>query len=165
MRRHLKFILIIIVVFSSLIVAFIVAVACYYYLGSDIDFDEENSISLTIPMEEDVSCELPVFFTSFVMDSPDDLLFYLHQRESSQSFDFLPFEGYLEIDSLDFDTYDYVFSEGYPILRMKKLLWDDCTFYESDSLTPVFFEMGERFSRKVYIYKIKPKNKYRVVCE
>lgn len=148
----------------SLIAAFIVADTCYYYFWSDVDFEEENAISLTIPKEEDLSGELPVFFTSFVMDSPEDLLFYLHQRESCQSFDFLPYEGNMEIDSLDFDNYDYVFSEGYPILRMKKLLWDDCTGYESDSLTPLLFEMGEKPSHKVYIYKIKPKNKYRKVC-
>ena len=115
-----------------------------------------------ISEEEDISEKTTRSLASFVMDSPEELLQYLHQREY---YGHMPFEGNLEIDSLDFDHYDYVFSEGYPISNMKKLLWDDCTSYESDSLSPLFFEMGEQLSRKVYIYKIKPKNKYRVQCE
>lgn len=165
MKKLLKLIFIIVVVFFSLIAVFIVVDTCYWYFWSDIDFEEENAISLTIPEEEDLSDKLPGFFTSFVMDSPEELLLYLHDRESYLYFDYLPFEGNLEIDSLDFDNYDYVFSEGYPILRMRNILWDECSSYESDSLYPLIFEMGEQLSRKVYIYKIKPKNKYRVECE
>lgn len=96
------------------------------------------------------------------MSSSKSLELYLHQRES---FNHLPFEGDLNADSLDFANYDYVFSPGYPILRMKNILWDQCSSYESDSLYPLVFDFGEQVSHKVYIYKIKPKNKYRTECE
>lgn len=161
MIKFLKFIFIIIIAFLSLIAAFIVLDTCHYYFWSDIDFEEEEKLCLSISEEEDISEETIRSLASFVMDSPEELSQYLHQREY---YGHLPFEGNLEIDSLDFDHYDYVFSEGYPISNMKKLLWDDCTSYESDSLTPLLFETGEQISRKVYIYKIKPKNKYRVQC-
>lgn len=160
MKKVFKFISIIIVTF----LLFIIVVICYDNYWSDIDFEEEDKLCLFISEDEDISKKEPRSLTSFIMDSPEDLLQYLHQRESYLYFDYLPFEGNLVMDSLDFENYDYVFSEGHPILRMKKLLWDECTSYESDTLTPLFFEFGAQISRKVYIYKIKPKNKYRKEC-
>ena len=69
------------------------------------------------------------------------------------------------IKIVDFENYDYIFSEGVPIQRIRTLIWDQCSFYESDTLTPILYDWKEeQVSRKVYIYKIKPKHKYRDVC-
>jgi hypothetical protein len=64
----------------------------------------------------------------------------------------------------DFENYDYIFCEGRPILRLVKQFWDPCSNYDHEKLIPVEPIRGEEISHKVYIYKITPKNKYRIVC-
>ena len=39
-----------------------------------------------------------------------------------------------------------------------------CSSYDNTGLMPVSIIYGEHISHKVYIYKIKPKNKYREEC-
>lgn len=126
------------------------------YFHTNIDFEEVDNVCLTIPMED-----TPNGIASWVLSSPEDLQRYLKDRES---YHHLPFEGDLCAESLDFAHYDYVFCEGRPIVRMQRLPWDQCSSYDHEHLTPLFLSFGEQWSRKVYIYKIRPKNKYRREC-
>ena len=97
---------------------------------------------------------------SGILSSQEDLQRYLATR----AYYHLPFEGNLTIELFDFENYDYIFSEGCSIIQMQKLLWDQCSSYDNTGLMPVLIIRGEHISHKIYIYKIKPKNKYRVEC-
>lgn len=143
------------IIFISLLSLWI-ALECFEFFYGYVWFEEEQNIHLAIPDEEE-----PDGIASFVMSSADDIQYYLNYRDFHSH---LPFEGDLIVDSLDFANYDYIFVEGRPIVRLERLPWDQCSFYDSDTLTPVYMEFGEQISHKVYIYKIRPKNKYRKEC-
>ena len=157
----IKYILVTTAVFISIILLLVVFLECRWHFWSDIDFEEENKMNLYVPEEPNISEHGLINYTSFVITSPEDMRHYLDQREYCG---FPSFYGNFETDSLDFENYDYIFSEGVPIQRIRKLLWDQCSFYESDTLTPILYDWKEQVSCKVYIYKIKPKHKYRGVC-
>ena len=130
--------------------------AFIHFILGDVDFEEENGIFLMISKEE-----TPTGRTiSGILSSQEDLQRYL----ASRAYYHLPFEGNLTIELFDFENYDYIFSEGCSIIQMKKLLWDQCSSYDNTGLMPVSIIYGEHISHKVYIYKIKPKNKYREEC-
>lgn len=133
-----------------------ILLACLVNFYGYVDFEEENDICLTISENED-----PSGCVSGIISSPENLLRYLDNRAFNG---YLTLEGDLVIDSLDFANYDYVFSEGRPILRIERLLWDQCSSYDHSGLSPVGISFGDSLSHKVYIYKIKPKHKYRVEC-
>ena len=143
------------IIFVSLLSLWIV-LECFMFFYGYVWFEEEHNVHLAIPDEEE-----PNGFSSFVISSAYDLQYYLNDRDF---YGFPPFEGNLIVDSLDFANYDYIFVEGRPIVRLARLPWDPCTSYDSDTLNPVHIEYGEQISHKVYIYKIKPKNKYRPEC-
>jgi len=67
-------------------------------------------------------------------------------------------------DYFDFSHYDYVVIGGQPMLFFIKLGWDDCSSYDDSGLTPIIGVLGKKTTRKIYIYKITPKNKYRYMC-
>lgn len=99
--------------------------------------------------------------TSGVLDSEDALSLYLHTRE------FLghqPFVGQGMLDSLQFSEYDYMLSEGQPIIKLTRLRSDECSSYDRTGLIPVEPVFGGSITSRVYIYKISPKNKYRQRC-
>ena len=124
----------------------------------DADFEEETSISLIIS-----TAETPQGTISGVLRSRDDLERFLLDRLRPY-YHHLLFEGDLDVESFDFENYDYIFCEGYPILRLVKQFWDPCSNYDYEKLIPVEPIFGEEMSHKVYIYKITPKNTYREVC-
>jgi hypothetical protein len=158
----IKYILVTTAVFISIILLLVVFLECRWHFWSDIDFEEENKMNLYVSEEPNISEHGPRYYTSFVITSPEDMRHYLDQREYGGR---PSFYGNFETDSLDFENYDYIFSEGVPIQRIRTLIWDQCSFYESDTLTPILYDWKEeQVSRKVYIYKIKPKHKYRGVC-
>ena len=152
MKKVLKNICILFISLLSLWIALHSFMFFYGYVW----FEEEHNVHLAIPDEEE-----PNGIASFVISSEDNIQRYLHDRGF---YGHLPFEGDLIADSLDFANYDYIFVEGRPIIRITQLLWDDCSFYDSDTLTPINIEFGKSISHKVYIYKIKPKNKFRKEC-
>lgn len=167
MKNVLKHTLIVVLSFPLVVVLSFALIGivftCVDYFGwGDMEFEEVNNVVLTVPESENLCGCSPIALNSWVMSSSESLELYLHQREASSH---LPLEGDLNSDSLDFSDYDYVFSPGYPILRMKNIFGNQCSSYESDSLYPLVFEFGEQVSRKAYIYKIKPQNKYRTECE
>lgn len=143
------------IIFVSLLSLWI-ALHCFWFFYGYVWFEEEHNAHLAIPDEEE-----PNGIASFVISSTDDIQRYMTDRDFHGH---LPFEGNLIVDSLDFANYDYIFVEGRPIVRLEKLPWDQCSFYDSDTLTPIYIEYGEPISHKVYLYKIKPKNKYRKEC-
>ena len=67
---------------------------CKIYTSINIDYEEINSLHLTIP-----ECEEPRGTTSPILESQESLQFYLRKRISHHR---LPFEGEMIIDSLDF---------------------------------------------------------------
>ena len=156
MKRIIKLICAIFVVLLSIILFIWITLACVHLILGDVDFEEENGIYLMIPKEE-----TPTGRTiSGILSSQEDLQRYLASRAHYH----LPFEGNLTIELFDFENYDYIFSEGCSIIQMQKLLWDQCSSYDNTGLMPVLIIYGEHISHKVYIYKIKPKNKYREEC-
>lgn len=142
--------------FAILGIVILAISTCKIYTSINIDYEEINSLHLTIP-----ECEEPRGITSPILDTPEDLQLYLRTRISHH---YLPFEGEMIIDSLDFANYDYIFAAGCPILKMTRRPFDDCSRYDHKNMTPVYIKLGEQMSHKVYIYKIKPKNKYRTIC-
>lgn len=152
MKRVLKNIYILFISLLSLWIA----LHCFMFFYSHIWFEEEHNLCLTISESEE-----PMQCTSGVLSSAEDLKRYLNDRSF---YGHLPFEGDLILDSLDFATYDYIFMEGRPIIRLDRLLWDQCSSYDNTGLSPIDIIFGEPISHKVYIYKIKPKNKYRIEC-
>ena len=152
MKKVLKNICILFISLQSLWIA----LECFMFFYGYIWFGEEHSICLTISKSEE-----PNGCISGVLSSPQDLQRYLNDRES---YGHLPFEGDLIGDSLDFANYDYIFVEGRSIILLSRLLWDQCSSYDDTGLSPVEIMFGEPISHKVYIYKIKPKNKYREEC-
>lgn len=152
MKKVLKKIYIIFVSLLSLRIA----LECFMFFYSFVWFEEEHSICLTISNSEE-----PNGGISGVLSSPQDIQRYLNDRDYYKH---LPFEGNLIVDSLDFANYDYIFVEGRPIIHLYRLFWDRCSSYDDTGLSPVEIIFGEQISRKVYIYKIKPKNKYRIEC-
>ncbi len=162
LKTIIKYILVTTAVFISIILLLVVFLECRWRFWSDIDFEEENKMNLYVPEEPNISEHGLINYTSFVITSPEKMRRYLDQREY---YGRPSFYGNFETDSLDFENYDYIFSEGVPIQRIRTLIWDQCSFYESDTLTPILYDWKEeQVSRKVYIYKIKPKHKYRDVC-
>ena len=157
----IKYILVTTAVFISIILLLVVFLECRWHFWSDIDFEEENKMNLYVSEEPNISEHRPIYYTSFVITSPEKMRRYLDQREYCGR---PSFYGNFETDSLDFENYDYIFSEGVPIQRIRTLIWDQASFYESDTLTPISYDWKEQVSCKVYIYKIKPKHKYRVIC-
>lgn len=143
------------IIFVSLLSLWI-ALHCFWFFYSYVWFEEEHNLCLTISESEE-----PIGCISGVLSSPQDLQRYLNDRES---YGHLPFEGDLVVDSLDFANYDYIFVEGRSIILLSGLLWDQCSSYDDTGLSPVEIIFGEPMSHKVYIYKIKPKNKYRIEC-
>jgi hypothetical protein len=158
MKKILRFFAYLIGSIISLLILVVIGwiLACYMY--GDADFKEDTTISLTIS-----AAETPKGTISGILRSPDDLERYLLKRQRPY-YHHLPFEGNLNIDSFDFENYDYIFCEGRPILRLVKLFWDSCSSYDHEKLIPVASIRGEEISHKVYIYKITPKNKYRTAC-
>ncbi len=156
MKRIIKLICAIFGVLLSIILFIWITLVCVHFNLGDVDFEEENGISLMISKEE-----TPTGRTiSGILSSQEDLQRYL----ASRAYYHLPFEGNLTIELFDFENYDYIFSEGCSIIQMQKLLWDQCSIYDNTGLMPVLIIYGEHISHKVYIYKIKPKNKYREEC-
>ena len=161
LKTIIKYILVTTAVFISIILLLVVFLECRWRFWSDIDFEEENKMNLYVPEEPNISEHGLINYTSFVITSPEKMRRYLDQREYGGR---PSFYGNFETDSLDFENYDYIFSEGVPIQRIRTLIWDQASFYESDTLTPISYDWKEQVSCKVYIYKIKPKHKYRVIC-
>jgi len=143
------------IVFISLLSLWI-ALHCFLFFYSYVWFEEDYNLYLSIPEDEE-----PKGCISGVLHSSEDLQHYLNNRDF---FCQLPFEGNLIVDSLDFANYDYIFVEGRPIILLNRLFWDQCSSYDNTGLSPVEIILGESISHKVYIYKIKPKNKYREEC-
>ena len=158
MKKILRFFAYLLGSIISLLILVVIGwiLACYMY--GDADFEEDTTISLTIS-----AAETPSGTRSPILRSADDLERYLLQRQRAY-YHHLPFEGDLNIESFDFENYDYIFCEGRPILRLVKQFWDPCSSYDHEKLIPVESIRGEEISHKVYIYKITPKNKYRETC-
>ena len=158
MKKILRFFAYLLGSIISLLILVVIGwiLACYMY--GDADFEEDTTISLTIS-----AAETPKGTISGILRSPDDLEKYLLERQRPY-YHHLPFEGDLNIESFDFENYDYIFCEGRPILRLVKQFWDPCSSYDHKKLIPVEPIWGEEISHKVYIYKITPKNKYRIAC-
>ena len=158
MKKILRFFAYLIGSIISLLILVVIGwiLACYMY--GDADFEEDTTISLTIS-----AAETPSGTISPILRSADDLERYLLERQRPY-YNHLPFEGDLNIESFDFENYDYIFCEGRPILRLVKQFWDPCCSYDHEKLIPVASIRGEEISHKVYIYKITPKNKYRGAC-
>ena len=143
------------IIFISLLSLWI-ALECFMFFNGYVWFEEEHNLCLTIPENDE-----PMLCTSGVLSSSKDLQRYLNDREF---YGHLPFEGDIIVDSLDFANFDYIFVEGRSIILLSGLLWDQCSSYDDTGLSPVEIIFGEPMSHKVYIYKIKPKNKYRIEC-
>lgn len=158
MKKILRFFAYLLGSIISLLILVVIGwiLACYMY--GDADFEEDTSIFLTIS-----AAETPSGTRSPILRSADDLERYLLERQRAY-YHHLPFEGDLNIESFDFENYDYIFCEGRPILRLVKQFWDPCSSYDHKKLIPVEPIWGEEISHKVYIYKITPKNKYRGAC-
>ena len=158
MKKILRFFAYLLGSIISLLILVVIGwiLACYMY--GDADFEEDTTISLTIS-----AAETPSGTTSPILRNLDDLDRYLLYRLQPDSHN-LPFEGELNAESFDFENYDYIFCEGRPILRLSKQFWDSCCSYDHEKLIPVASIRGEEISHKVYIYKITPKNKYRMAC-
>lgn len=67
------------------------------------DIEEDISISVTIS-----AAETPKGTISGILRYPDDLEKYLLERQRPY-YHHLPFEGDLNIESFDFENYDYIF--------------------------------------------------------
>lgn len=126
-----------------------------YKKWQDVTFLEEHQISLSTTGVGDT------IGISGILYDPEDLYDYFFKRNYNNR---APFSADISADSLDFTNYDYLFVEGRPITRLVKQFWDGCSRYDETELIPIEASFGTTKSKKVYIYKISPKNKYRYAC-
>lgn len=97
---------------------------------------------------------------SGILSSQEDLLRYLSNLESIHNIPIVD----INIDSFEFDQFDYIIIPGRSMVKLTRLMSDDCSKYDTSGLIPVTGTFKTDISTKVHVYKISSKNKYRWVC-
>ncbi len=141
---------------TLLILLFIFFIFALLYC-TDIGFNEERNVYLLIPDTEVTDGTI-----SGVLRSQEELQRYLLERV--YQYNKLPFNGEFKECMFNFDEYDYIFVEGRSIMHLYKQPWDECSKYDHEHLIPIEPIFGNEKTNKIYIYRIYPKNRYRITC-
>lgn len=120
-----------------------------------VSFEEDTNIHICLGS----NCNL--IGMSGILSSREDLYKYLSNLETIHQNPAID----INIDSFDFNQFDYVIIPGRLLKKLTRLIADECSKYDRSGLIPVMgtFEVDNK--NQVHVYKILSKNKYRWVCD
>lgn len=119
-----------------------------------VSFEEDTDIHIYL----ESNCDL--IGMSGILSSKEDLYRYLSNLENIQQNPVID----INIDFFDFDQFDYVIIPGRILVKLTRLIADECSEYDNSGLIPVIGTFDTDTKNQVHVYKILSKNKYRWVC-
>lgn len=120
-----------------------------------VSFEEDTNIHICLGS----NCNL--IGMSGILSSREDLYRYLSNLETIHQNPAID----INIDSFDFDQFDYVIIPGRLLKKLTRLIADECSEYDRSGLIPVMGTFEADNKNHVHVYKILSKNKYRWVCD
>lgn len=120
-----------------------------------VSFEEDTNIHICLGS----NCNL--IGMSGILSSREDLYRYLSNLETIHQNPAID----INIDSFDFDQFDYVIIPGRLLKKLTRLIADECSEYDRSGLIPVMGTFEADNKNQVHVYKILSKNKYRWVCD
>ena len=99
------------------------------------------------------------FMGFFIVSDVEHFKYFMHEKQKNEDFGFDSLYIQQVIDSLNFETYDFVISYQ---KRISKLFWNHyLRYYDTGSLIPLTARFEKEITHSLHIYAIYPRHKYR----